>query len=360
MSSRSRVGRTPVEDLLACAPEGITLSWSSLLTGRPGETNSAFALVDQTTELGRSVWPQMSCRPLTIRLALDNPVALGTIPALREILGLAPHLREGRYRDSEWRARFRSDIDATWTPILERAVALVDGVADPRDGVSLSTFASDNGLSISDAFVDLALVHGLDTRFDIPVANLDEGDIAKLLQDPRTIIGLSDAGAHANQQCDASFASYLLGHWCRDRGVIPLEQAVWRLTGQPAAVYGIPDRGVVARARSLIWWRSTRRRSPHCRSRPCTTYPAAPHVSSREAPASIRFGSPASRRAASKSISTPRPAGWSGARNARQEDLGEDRRRCRRACVRRCERVGRPHGREAVGRPDPPLRRGRP
>jgi len=239
-------GRTPVADLQACAPDGITLSWSSLLTGRPGEANSVFALVDQTTAIGGAVWPQMSCRPLTIRVALDNPVALGPIPALYEILGLAPNLREARYRDAEWRARFRSDIDDTWTPILQRAVALVGGTADPSNGLSLSEFASALGLPISDAFIDLALTYGLDTRFDIPVANLDEGDIAKLLQDPRTIIGLSDAGAHANQQCDASFATYLLGHWCRDRDAIPLEQAVWRLTGQPATVYGIPDRGVVA------------------------------------------------------------------------------------------------------------------
>jgi N-acyl-D-aspartate/D-glutamate deacylase len=238
-------GRFPVEGLEACAREGITLSWSSLLTGRPGEANSVFDLVDKTAALSGTVWPQMSCRPLTIRVALDNPVALGTLPALNEILSLAPNLREARYRDHDWRERFRANIDETWAAILRRAVALAGGVADPQHGLSVAEYAAAHELPISDAFVDLALEHGLDTRFDIPVANLDEGDIARLLQDRRTIIGLSDAGAHANQQCDASFATYLLGHWCRELEAIPLELAVWRLTGQPASVYRIPDRGIV-------------------------------------------------------------------------------------------------------------------
>jgi N-acyl-D-aspartate/D-glutamate deacylase len=239
-------GRFPIEGLEACAREGITLSWSSLLTGRPGEANSVFDLVDKTAALDGSVWPQMSCRPLTIRVALDNPVALGTLSALNEILALAPHLRETRYRDHGWRERFRANIDETWSAILQRAMALTDGVADPQHGLSVAGYASAHELSIGDAFVDIALQHGLETRFDSPVANLDEGDIAKLLQDRRTIIGLSDAGAHANQQCDASFATYLLGHWCREVGALSLEQAVWRLTGQPASVYRIRDRGTVS------------------------------------------------------------------------------------------------------------------
>jgi N-acyl-D-aspartate/D-glutamate deacylase len=202
-------------------------------------------LVDQTEQLGGDVWPQVSCRPLTIRVALDNPVALGTIPSLREVLAVPAADRAACYRDPAWRDRFRHDIDATWGPILERAVALVDGAADPADGIAVASCAAARSIGVADAFVDLALEHGLATRFDIPVANLDEIELAGLLSDRRTIIGLSDAGAHANQQCDASFATYLLGYWCRERGVLSLEEAVWRLTGQPASVYRFSDRGVV-------------------------------------------------------------------------------------------------------------------
>ena len=64
--------------------------------------------------------------------------------------------------------------------------------------------------------------------------------------DDRTLLGLSDAGAHASQLCDAVFSTYLLEHWVRDTGTLSLEKAIWRITGHPAAVFGIPGRGRVA------------------------------------------------------------------------------------------------------------------
>jgi N-acyl-D-aspartate/D-glutamate deacylase len=60
------------------------------------------------------------------------------------------------------------------------------------------------------------------------------------------MVGLSDAGAHTSQLCDANYATYLLSRFVRELGAIPLELAVWRLTGHPATVYGLPGRGVVA------------------------------------------------------------------------------------------------------------------
>ncbi len=70
--------------------------------------------------------------------------------------------------------------------------------------------------------------------------------LAGLLRDDRTLLGLSDAGAHASQLCDAVFATYLLEHWVRETGTLSLEKAIWRITGHPAAVFGIPGRGRVA------------------------------------------------------------------------------------------------------------------
>jgi N-acyl-D-aspartate/D-glutamate deacylase len=60
------------------------------------------------------------------------------------------------------------------------------------------------------------------------------------------MIGLSDAGAHASQLCDACAPTELLGKWVREKGVLSLEEAVRRLTSQPAAVFGIADRGRLA------------------------------------------------------------------------------------------------------------------
>src|SRR6185436_19127295 len=48
-----------------------------------------------------------------------------------------------------------------------------------------------------------------------------------------------------DQICDANFATHLLSHWVREQGTIPMEYAVWRLTGQPASFLGLSDRGFV-------------------------------------------------------------------------------------------------------------------
>jgi N-acyl-D-amino-acid deacylase len=91
-----------------------------------------------------------------------------------------------------------------------------------------------------------ALSEDLGTRFRIELLNDDETEIAEVLADPHVLVGLSDAGAHASQLCDANFSAHLLGHWTRELGVLSLEQAVWRLSGQLAAAFRIPDRGRIA------------------------------------------------------------------------------------------------------------------
>src|SRR5581483_12082105 len=78
------------------------------------------------------------------------------------------------------------------------------------------------------------------------VLNTDEDVVAELLRHPATMICLSDAGAHASQLCDACAPTDLLARWVREKGVLSLEEGVRRLTSQPAAVFGITDRGRLA------------------------------------------------------------------------------------------------------------------
>src|SRR5205085_10233787 len=74
-------------------------------------------------------------------------------------------------------------------------------------------------------------------------ANDDEAGVADLLVDEHCTLGLSDAGAHAGQLCDAPQATDLLGKWVRDKGVLPMEQAIRKLSGQQADLFGFRDRG---------------------------------------------------------------------------------------------------------------------
>jgi N-acyl-D-aspartate/D-glutamate deacylase len=73
--------------------------------------------------------------------------------------------------------------------------------------------------------------------------NATEERIPELIRDTRTMVGLSDGGAHVDMLCDAGYCTYLLGTWVRDRQVLSLEHAIKRITSEPADFFGIRNRG---------------------------------------------------------------------------------------------------------------------
>ena len=99
------------------------------------------------------------------------------------------------------------------------------------------------GCSPLDVMCELALAEDLATRFRTYIANDDADAVGHLLTHDHVVLGLSDAGAHVDQLCDAPLPTDLLGNWVRDREVMPLERAVRKLTGEPADMFGFVRRG---------------------------------------------------------------------------------------------------------------------
>jgi N-acyl-D-aspartate/D-glutamate deacylase len=79
----------------------------------------------------------------------------------------------------------------------------------------------------------------------IPGANLS-GNIPEMLDHPNTVVALGDGGAHVGSICDASANLYVLIKWVREQGRFNLEQGIHMLTRQPAELYSLNDRGVLA------------------------------------------------------------------------------------------------------------------
>src|SRR5580704_17700417 len=90
---------------------------------------------------------------------------------------------------------------------------------------------------------ELSLAEDLATRFRAYIANDDQGEVERLLTEDHVVLGLTDAGAHVDQLCDAPAPTDLLGTWVREREVMPLERAVRKLTGEPADMFGFVGRG---------------------------------------------------------------------------------------------------------------------
>jgi N-acyl-D-aspartate/D-glutamate deacylase len=103
--------------------------------------------------------------------------------------------------------------------------------------------ARERGCGPLDVICEVAVADDLVTRFRIYIANDDIESVSHLLNHERVALGLSDAGAHVSQLCDAPLPTDLLGPWVRDRGVMPIERAVRKLTGEPADLFGFVGRG---------------------------------------------------------------------------------------------------------------------
>ena len=113
---------------------------------------------------------------------------------------------------------------------------------------SLGAEARRDGVTAMEKLYDTLLE--LDGRQLIyfPIYNYTEfnyENVHKMLTHPNAMLGLSDGGAHVGTICDASFPTYLLSHWCRDRdhGQMPLASAIRMLTADGADYLGLTDRG---------------------------------------------------------------------------------------------------------------------
>ncbi|MBL0899033.1 MAG: amidohydrolase family protein [Reyranella sp.] len=198
------------------------------------------------------VIPQVSCRPLNFEVTFAEPFIFDVMPFMNELAkadARDPGARRRAYADPAWREKLRSEVTPIFRNWWDRVVIAWSPSARELEELPLAAAAARAGKDPVDLALDLALADGLQTRFRMAVMNFDEKEVAELITDPHTIIALSDAGAHANQLCDACYSTYLLGHWVREKKTLTLEQAVHQLTQRPAEMFGITDRGVLAEGR---------------------------------------------------------------------------------------------------------------
>jgi len=192
---------------------------------------------------------QVTCRPLIIQIDLRNPFIFANLPCWKPAFQRPVEEQKNFYRDASFREEFRKEMEApkVFSGKWERCV--VHEVGNPAMkslvGRSVADIARERGKTGIDTFLDLAIEDDLQLLYTYELFNADENRIPELITDPRVMVGLSDGGAHVDMLCDAGYCTYLLGTWVRDRSVMTLEQAVKRITSEPAAFYGIRQRGTL-------------------------------------------------------------------------------------------------------------------
>jgi N-acyl-D-aspartate/D-glutamate deacylase len=222
----------------------IPVTWTALVT-RADKPGAAMRTVERASALPGEVYPQIACRPIVMQIGLADPVPFAQIDVWKEILAAPRDERAAMYRDAAWRDRAREDTLEGWSHRWAKTSVDETIIHEDAIGVPLDVLAEQRGTTPFDLMLDLALADQMATRFRIVLENDSEDEVGELLADERTLLGLSDAGAHATQLCDACFSTHLLGHWVRDRKALSLETAVWRLTGHPHVAFRVPERGLV-------------------------------------------------------------------------------------------------------------------
>ena len=238
------------KEMAAIAREsGRPISWAALLAGMsgPGSHRKMLDTVVAQQAEGLRIVPQVLGRPLNFEFNLRDPFLFESLDCFKPF---------GRLRSDEEKLAFYADPRRREAFLAEAGDGLPPFNAawfdaevsyhpsEPQlEGRRLRELAAESGGHPYDVMVRLGNETGLQARYRMAVVNTDEAAVAELLTSEHTVLGLSDAGAHASQLCDACFATDLLQRWVREKQVLSLPAAIAHLTGKPADLYGITDRG---------------------------------------------------------------------------------------------------------------------
>ena len=271
MRDLSRETGLPVTYALLQSPQEAE-SWRNMLT-----------MTQAANDDGANVYAQIAVRPTGLVLGWESTInPFSFQPAYKEIAELPFEERIVKLRDpavreqiiseapdfsdfmAEMQARSQDDegglppssaIVMILTLGFDRMFRLADASGhceyEPAPETSCAAEAKRTGKDVKAIVYDMLMEEDGHGFIYLPLLNYTDFNfdhIHEMLQSDRTVVSLSDGGAHCGVICDASFPTYLLTHWVRDRSRgerISLEAAVKRQCHDTARLYGLTDRGTL-------------------------------------------------------------------------------------------------------------------
>ena len=258
-----------VEALARASGKPLSISW---LQRDPGGEQylKIQSRVEAAVALGLPLYLQTAARAIGVINGLDASFhPFMGFPSYKEIAHLPLPERATALRDPARKARILSEQSERLAGDGTAIPPLVDILLARIDLISARMFPLDANLnyepSVMQSFLVQAKQRGiapLEALYDhlsggegdhliyFTLFNYNEGNlkvVKGMLQHPRALCSLSDAGAHVGTVCDASFTTFMLTHWVRDRATekLPLELVVEMLTHRNARYLGLNDRGLI-------------------------------------------------------------------------------------------------------------------
>ncbi len=230
----------------------------------PNEYAELIAESDKARERGLEIVPQVAARGLGLVLGLDSMHLFKAKPSYKEIERLPRAERARAMREPDRRRRILDEAGDGTDPAIERRIAnfgraletyyVIDQALDyePDESARLDVIAARTGRTMMEVFYDT--ITEADGRNVVVkfIMNYTQGGLDsayEMLRHPGTVSGLGDGGAHLQLICDSAMTTFHLSFWARDRKrgpKLPIEMMVNKLTGKPAGLYGLSDRGLIA------------------------------------------------------------------------------------------------------------------
>jgi len=230
---------------------GRPVTWSGGVSrgDQPGGLEAYLKKIEPLVARGSK--PQGTSRPLTVEVNLNNPFVMTDLDAGKKVLGQPKNVQKAHYADPAFRRQVKEEY-AKGGKLFSEAWIDVQVLRVGSPGMetylrrTVREIAAEQRKEPIDVFFDLALEDDLNLRYLGAIANVEPERVAKQINDDRILIGMSDGGAHVDMLLESNYTTYILGHWVREQKVMSLERAIHRMTAEPAKLFGITDRGLLA------------------------------------------------------------------------------------------------------------------
>ena len=227
------------------------VTWLALIhmPDLPGACERIHARVQPFLEQGLRIPPQVNPRPISQYYSLRNPFLFSELPSWKGAFNRTVEEQLTLYRSADFRNAFRDDI-AAGRGLLFRGQwdrLHVTRVQTERNkqflNASLAELATRLVKDPVDVLMDLAVEERTELGVTVSIINSDPEAVGEIMTLPNVLIGLSDAGAHVDQHCEAGVPTYILGEWVRQRQFLSLEEGVRRVTSELADFLDLSTKG---------------------------------------------------------------------------------------------------------------------
>jgi len=227
--------------------------WQSLQHrwAEPNLWREQLAAVEPIFKAGYQAYGLSHTVPLVRHFTLKDCQIFDEFPVWKNLMFLPVEVRKQAFADPETRKKLRADLASSAPTNFHKRwdIPKVEKVVKPENqkyvGKTIEELGKMRNQDPLDAFLDLALEEDLGTIFWNANNGGDWNAMGEILRSPYVLIGTSDAGAHVLFGADFGYGTTLLGLWVRERRVMTLEQAIYKLTFHPASIFGLQGRGLL-------------------------------------------------------------------------------------------------------------------